>query len=243
MIVVDSREVGEHPDLVDELGKYNIDIAIDRLDAADYVFVAWGSKLTGIERAEVSNLVQKMKSGELEEQLTRCAEQFSSVILLVEGIDHTIGDNLATYKGTKDHKAFYRNYVFPHTTLVELKALESRLSQLGFEVLHATDFTCSMATIAAIYHNRTKPPEAHKLFMGIRKPTIPVKMSNNPSVPKLLALCDRMPEKVAIRLIYEYKTVWGVLNTPDKELLGVEGMGRGLLARLRKGVGMDADDN
>jgi len=48
-----------------------------------------------------------------------------------------------------------------------------------------------------------------------------------------------MPEKVAIRLVNKYGSIWNILHTEDSELLQVEGFGRGLLDKLKRGVGKD----
>jgi len=54
-----------------------------------------------------------------------------------------------------------------------------------------------------------------------------------------MTLANRMPEKVAIRLVNKYDTIWNILHTDDSELLQVEGFGKGLLDKLKKGVGKE----
>jgi len=52
-------------------------------------------------------------------------------------------------------------------------------------------------------------------------------------------LGKRFPEKVAIRLIHQFGSIWGVIHAEDSELLAVEGMGRGLLTKLKEGIGKE----
>ena len=234
MLVIDDREMTQHPEIPSLL---SIPIRVIRLEAADYSFLNRNNEPVGIERCEVGNLMQKIRSGELEAQLVHCDENYSDVILLTEGVYDHVAGLLAHYKKTREGNAYYRNRVEPNFRYAEVKALEIRLSELGIEVMESPNFTCSMSLIETIYQQRTKPEEQHTLFKKVRAVKIPVKLTANPAVPKLMTLCPRLPEKVAIRLIHQYDSIWTILNTPDEMLLEVEGFGRGLLDKLKKGVG------
>jgi len=243
MLTIDRREVHEmiehrHIASVAELSTLiGIPVVEDTLDAGDFAFLNRYNEPVGIERCEIRNLMQKIRSGELEAQLVRCDENYSNVILLTEGVYDHVAGFLAHYKKTREGNSYYRNRIEPNFRYSEVKALEIRLSELGIEVMGSPNFVCSMSLIETIYQQRTKPEEQHTLFKKVRAVKIPVRMSANPAVPKLMALCPRLPEKVAIRLIYQYNSIWTILNTPDEMLLEVEGFGRGLLDKLKKGVG------
>ena len=234
MLVIDDREMTQHPEIPSLL---SIPIHVIRLEAADYSFLNRNNEPVGIERCEVGNLMQKIRSGELEAQLVQCDENYSDVILLTEGVYDHVAGLLARYKKTREGNAYYRNRIEPNFRYAEIKALEIRLSELGIEVMESSNFACSMSLIETIYQQRTKPEEQHTLFKKVRAIKIPVKLTTNPAVPKLMTLCPRLPEKVAIRLIHQYDSIWAILNTPDEMLLEVEGFGRGLLDKLKKGVG------
>lgn len=210
---------------------------IDGLIAGDYAFLSGDNKLTGIERSEIGNLVQKLRSGELEEQMLKCQKNYASIILLIEGVYDQLGGLLVIHRA--GNRGYFRTHVYPHTTYDYVKAAEIRLSEMGIEVLHSPNFLCSISVIDTIYRQRTKPEADHTLFKKTRAIRIPVKLTSNPAVPKLMALCSRLPEKTAIRLINKYESIWNILSTPDTELLGVEGFGRGLLDKLKKGVGKE----
>lgn len=227
-------EAQEHREVYipDALG---IPCTVLRMDSSDYAFLDAESRPTGIERCEIGNFIQKVRSGELEQQLYRCQEAFESTILLIEGVFDEVDGLLAVHKG--GDRGYFRIHVYPHTNYEFEKAVEVRLSGLGIEVFHAANFNCSMSVIRAIYKQRTKPEEKHTLFKKSRTFTMPTKLSANPSVAKLIALCDRMPEKVAVRLILHYTSIWNVIHAPDKELMEIEGFGKGMVKRLRESIG------
>ena len=233
LITVDDREVLQHPDIPDLL---KVPTQVERLDAGDYAFLNRSAEAVGIERSEINNLMQKLTSGELEQQLRRCAEGYTKVILLVEGVYDSIGGYLSTYKQTSH--GYYRVRTYPNTRYESVVSLLARLQELGIDIVHSPNFGCSMTTVRSIYNQATKPEGDHQLFRSVRPPNIPTKLTNNPAVSKLLALCTRLEEKTAIRLIQKYGTIWNILQADDKELLEVEGFGKTLVKRLKEGVGI-----
>lgn len=233
MIVIDDREVTQHPTIPKLLDLP--DIKIVRLDAADYSFLNSRDEPVGIERSEIGNLLQKLRSGELESQMGKCSEAYSSIILLVEGVYDEVQGFLAIHR--QSERGYFRNHIYPHTKYDYTMASIIRLSEMGIEVIPSPNFECSMSVIRVIYQQRTKPEEEHQLFRRIRPINIPVKLSSNPTVPKVLALGRRMPEKVAIRLVNKYGSIWNIIHTSDEELLQVEGIGRGLIQRLKQSIG------
>jgi len=232
LLYIDSREVQEHPEIPDIIGVEN---TVVLMPAADYAFFDYEGKPVGIERCAIGNFVQKLRSGELEDQMAKCINMYATVILLVEEVFDACDNMLATYKHTK--KGYFKSYIYTHTYYDAIEAAIVDMSRMGIELIQTPNFDCSMRTVNILYHNRTKTE--HSLFAKIRKPVMPVKMSSNPAVPKLLALCPRMPEKVAVALVYEHDTIWNILHATDKELMEIEGMGKGLVKNLREGVGKD----
>ena len=233
LLIIDDRQIVEHPEIPELLG---LECTVLRLGAGDYCFLDFAKEPVGIEQSEIGNFVQKLRSGELESQMRGCQELYSSVILLIQGVYDRYDELLALYKG--GNKGYFRSYIYPHTTYQLAKATEIRLSGMGIEVISSPNFGCSMDIIRLIYNQRTKPPEAHTLFKKIRKVEIPVKLSANPNVSRLLGLVPRMPEKVAITLIYKYdSSIWRILQASDKELMEIKGMGKNLVDRLRDNIG------
>lgn len=232
VMLVDDREMTQHPEIPTLLG---MDVCVVRLDAADFCFLDRNKEPVGIERSKITNLMEKLRSGELESQMRKCQNFYPSIILLVEDVYDLNGGLLAVYK--KGNKGYFRNYIYPHTHYKVAKAVEISLSGMGIEVLSSPNLECSMQVVRLLYEQRTKPEEAHTLFKKIRRIKIPVKRTANPNVPMLMALVPTLPETTAIRLIYEYDTIWNIIHTGDKELLRVNGMGKGLLRKLKSGVG------
>lgn len=233
MLVVDDREKTQHPTLLNDIGLPSI--VVRRLEAADYSFLDRNNNPVGIERSEIGNLIQKMQSGELESQLLKCQENYIDVILLIEGVYDKIGGLLAVYK--KSERGYFRFHIHPNTQYNSVKALEIRLSELGIELIHSSNFECSMGLINVIYRQRTKPEESHLLFKKTKVVKIPTRWTNDPAVPKLMALVPRLPETVAKRLLIEYGSIWGVLHADDSEILQIGGFGRGALDKLKEGIG------
>ena len=234
MITIDRREVQQHPEIPNII---DLPHKIETLNAADYAFLNRDDEPVGIERSEIGNLIQKLRSGELESQIHKCDEAYSTVILLVEGVYDQVGNLLAIHK--QSERGYFRTKIFPNTRFDYSIALMIRLSEMGIEIIPSPNFECSMVTIKAIYHQRTKPEEQHNLFKRIRPIKIPTKLSNNLAVPMLMSICPRLPERTAVRLIGKYSTIWRILNAEPNELMEVEGVGKTLVDRLRKGVGIE----
>jgi ERCC4-type nuclease len=238
MLTIDRREVQEHPEIPSLLNP--IPNCIDTLEEADYAFLDRNMNPVGIEKATITDLMGKMVSGRLEEQITRCSKSYNTTILMVEGVWDAEDGWIATYSKTPKRKGKVRKYECSHVSKMpysNILALLVRLSDIGVEVLYTPNLLCSMEAIKIIYTSRRKSDEEHTLFKKIRQVQIPVKLSSNPAVPMLLSLCPRMPDKVAIRLIGKYGTIWNVLHADAKELKEIEGIGSGLIEKLFKGVG------
>lgn len=235
MIKIDDREVTQHPDIPVELG---IPTIVERMLAGDYAFLDSQGNAEGIERCEIGNFVQKLQSGELEEQLYKMERLYRKVILLVEGVYDDFNSLLAVHK--QSERGYYRTRIYPTTRYDRIVGALVGISELGVEVVHTANIDSTMTMIRTIYKQRTRPMEDRTLFKRIRVLKMPVKLSANPAVPRLMALGSRMPEKVAIALVYKYSTIWNVLHTPDKELLAIDGMGKGLLQKLKQNIGKES---
>lgn len=232
MILIDDREIVQHPEIPELL---QIESRVERLEAADFAFLNYAKEPVGIERSEIGNLIEKLRSGELEDQMNKCQENYSSVILLKEGVYDEVGGLLSTYKG--GNKGYFRVHVFPRTTYEEIKAMEIRLSEMGIEIVDSPNFKCSMDIVRLIYDQRTKAEASHSLFKRTRVVRLPTKLTNNPSVSKLMGLIPRLSEKVAIRLIYQYDSIWNVIHAEDEELKRVEGVSTGTISKLKDSLG------
>jgi ERCC4-type nuclease len=241
MITVDSREYIKHPE-IDEL--LETDHTIARLDEADYAWLDCFTNPIGVERCEVSNYIAKLRSGELEDQLRRCATSYAKVYLLIENILDPDDDGfLRRFKRTRKGYLYIPDNPNPRAKRIPKQRFSYVMSSLislddmDVCVLQTPSFDASMRLIDVLYSNLTTAEGARTLFRRVKPPHIPTKLTNNPAVPKLMALVPRIPEQVAIRLIHQYDNIWNVLHTDDRELLAVEGMGKTLVQRLKEGIG------
>ena len=233
-MIVDSREVLQHPEIPEVLG---VPVDVMQIDAGDYIFLDAHNETEGIERCEIGNLVQKLRSGELESQLTKCDQNYNRIILLVEGVFDKVDNYLAVHKPSD--RGYFRIHVYPNTRYDYVAGSLVSLSNMGIEVVFSPNFGCTMVLIRTIYNQRTKPDDQHSLFKKIRAVKIPVKLSSNPAVPRLLALTPRIGEKTAIRLINRYGSIWKIFNADEKDVLSTQGMGKTLLRKLKESVGKE----
>ncbi len=237
MITVDDREVEQHKDIPTYLPSCNI----QRLEAGDYAFNDFDTNPVGIERCEISNLMQKLNSGELESQLRVAEELYAKFYLLVEGVwdedDKAVqsykrvtmnlrGHRVKAYIATKRHGFFQYD---------RLQAFLIRIEEMGVRLLPSPNFPCSMRIIKLMEMKQAEPPEGHKLFTSSRAVKIPTKFTKNPAVPRLMSLCPRLPERVALQLINDYGSIIGILLAPE---IKVEGFGKVLQERLKENVGL-----
>ncbi|MGW8177253.1 MAG: ERCC4 domain-containing protein [bacterium] len=242
MITIDSRELREmveHRNIasLEALAMLiGVQLREELMDAGDFAFLDRNFNPVGVERCEVGNLMQKIRSGELETQLIRCVDSYTSVILLTEGVYDQLGGLLAHFKSGHNGN-YFRTRIEPRFRYSELEAFKIRVSELGIELMWSPNFDTTLLLLQTLYKQRIKPEEAHGLFIKTRALKLPSKLTKNPAVPMLMALCPRLPEKVAILLLQRYETIWNVLHADKREILEIDGMGKGLRDRLYAGVG------
>ena len=242
MITCDDREITQHP----EIPTFLPNCQIQRLVAGDYAFLDYKNDPVGIERCEVSNLMQKLESGELESQLRMAEELYTKFYLLTEGVwDKDKDGAVRSYKfvdmklkGKKvpAYVHYRRHSFFQYNRLTSAIV---RLEEMGLKILPTSpNFACSMELIKLLATKLAEPPEASKMFTSSRTMKLPTKLTKNPAVPMLMSLCPRLPETVAIKLIAEYGNIIGVLIAKD---IKVDGFGKVLQERLRENVGLVTD--
>ncbi len=237
MLTIDRREDQQHPEFANGLVSAQIPIRVDTLDEADFAFLNLMREPIGIERMAISNYVQKLMDGELEAQLRRCADSYFTTYVLIEGVYTPSKGRLAIHRSTR--RGFYPSKTYARISYGVVVSSLVRLESMGFKLIHSANPDATIYVIESIYNHHQKHEDDHTLFTKLRPPKIPVKLSANPAVPKLLALCPRLGEKAAIRLINQYGTIWEILHRPDKELLEIEGFGKVALARLKASVGVE----
>lgn len=230
MIIIDDREHTQHKNTQRLLAP--IPTKVERLEAADFAFLNHATEPVGIERCHVTNFLQKLRDGEMESQLRRCQQDYSQVILLLEGIYDEVSGLLALYNVTKS--GHFRYKVFANTQWAYIQGCKVRLSSMGIEIIEAHSFEASMDTVRMIYNQRTKPNTEQQMFRHTRRMALPTKLTNNPSVGRLMGLIPRLPEKTAILIMQKFGSLWNVLLASDQELMGVNGVSKTTVKKLRE---------
>lgn len=237
MITVDTREYEQHEDIP----TYLPGCQILKLDAGDFAFNNYQSNPVGIERCEISNLMQKLNDGQLESQLRVAEELYSKFYLLTEGVWDEEDKAVQIYKkinmNLKGHrvKAYISTKKYGFFQFDRLEAFLIRIEEMGVRLLMSPNFPTSMRIIRLLEIKNTEPEESHKLFTSISAVKIPTKLTKNPAVPRLMSLCPRLPEKVAIQLITDYGSIMGIIMANPTD---VDGFGKVFQERLRENVGL-----
>tara|TARA_R100001530_G_scaffold133725_1_gene107558 strand:+ start:1840 stop:2547 length:708 start_codon:yes stop_codon:yes gene_type:complete len=235
LITVDDREATQHPEVTTLLSSPNV----LRLEAGDYAFLNWQNEPIGIERAEINNLIAKIMDGELESQLRKAERLYKKFYLLTEGVWDGKNGRIASYKWK--NYARVSGYLGSHRSGFQFDRMEAfllGLDDMGVRRLYSANFEDSMRVVSIVQAKAQSPPEAHQLFKRINTLNLPVKLSDNPAVPRLMALVPRISEKTAVELIDTYETIWGIVRQPDTLLLGIDGFGKTHLKHLKENLGL-----
>lgn len=242
MITVDDREVTEHPDIPTMLPGCQV-----QRQETDYMFLTVSSEVCGVERSEVGNLIQKIVSGELERQVRLASEVCNLFYLLPEGVWDEEAGKVISYRKklvylpahNRREYAYILSHRYDSYQYDSLASLLIRLEQMGVRLLPASpNFMCSIRIIRLLETKLTEPPEARTLFRKVQSVLLPTKLTKNPAVPRLIALCPRLSEKTAVMLINKYETILNIVNAPESDVLRVDGMGATLLRRLKDNIGV-----
>ena len=94
VVIVDSREPKYIPD---QLQAYGFTVAVDTLDAGDYLFFPHQLKVL-IERKRIDDLLNSLRDGRMVSQAHKMTEQSDAAILLVEGKYDRAPSGIVTYE-------------------------------------------------------------------------------------------------------------------------------------------------
>jgi len=216
MLLMDRREPKEILKRLDDIGE------VTELATGDYMFFGSGDLSVVIERAAIGDLLSKLTSGRLHEQLRRMSG-FDVPVLLLEGV----------YSPSRD--GFVR---LPHGELgFRYEAVENLLldAQLHGVILARTpSLEASARLIRGYYGYLTK--EGHRLRVGKRR-----FFSFGKVTPQMQLVCalPGVDYVLGRRLLDRFGTPLGVFSAGEDALAEVEGIGkakaRGIHQALRSG--------
>ena len=210
-IVVDSREKETQKTFLKDAG---VEFTVRALPCGDYSAEADDGRVT-IERKAISDFMGSLLSGRLEEQLRKLSKE-PIPILLITGSWKEVARYYKRGKITEEHL---------------IGAIASAIVRFGLRSViwiqgdHAVPHNDGLMLATKVLK---KVAEGKLDEITDRR----IKRTDNPhrEVVKLLL---NIPSPVAENLLKRFKTIRGIINAPDQDLLTVSGIGPSRLERIR----------
>ncbi len=243
-MLVDDREPqpnAKYPDrenIVEYLIQRDVPAKFERLDVGDYQW--WDSdNMPVLISRKSSDLLPSIFDNHFQEELTACVNFCESAggghIWVVSEGPWTSGNGLVKHfkkQGTNWMKVNSEHYGSPRL----IPGLYISLTLSGIGVL-CTNSIAETADVLSVLYQRSQEGWPTEFLSGRRLPTL--KRTTNTKVAKLMMLCPRLPEKVAIALLKEFGSIgsliWSLEHEPD-QLTKIKGFGKILLERLEESL-------
>lgn len=209
---------------------------------ADYSWFSIDGRSIQVERKQWPELLST-GIDDVEEQLGREIPNADETYLLVEGIGEPSPYGVDTYIKS-ENKPYYRKMFghgsrqHPQPFLYDrIQAWFWRLDKIGVSVVHTSSpFATSVALVS--YYKQSQKVE-HQTLRRYIKPKISIKV-RNPHVLSLMGIEGAgIGEIKALALVERFGNLYGVVNADVEELLGVDGIGKGIIRKLFTAVGRD----
>jgi ERCC4-type nuclease len=175
-----------------ELDRLGVDAHATRLPAGDYVV----SDRLVVERKGATDLAASIKDRRLFEQLTRLADAYASVVLIVEG--NPVHIHEAAWKGAL-----------------------GRALTLGASVLRTSDARETAEWLARLYRLESKPASEPRGTPRVRRPT----QDDVQTAEDVLRCLPGISTVGAGRLLAHFGSLEGVFAARHQDLLQVRGIG------------------
>jgi ERCC4-type nuclease len=175
-----------------ELDRLGVDTHCTRLPAGDYVV----SDRLVVERKGATDLAASIKDRRLFEQLTRLADAYASVVLIVEG--NPVHIHEAAWKGAL-----------------------GRALTLGASVLRTSDARETAEWLARLYRLEGKPASEPRGTPRVRRPT----QDDVQTAEDILRCLPGISTVGAGRLLAHFGSLEGVFAARHEDLLQVRGIG------------------
>lgn len=243
-MLVDSREprpntkYPNREDICVLLQQRGVNATFKQLNVGDYLF--WDSDgLPVLVSRKSSDLLPSIFDNHMQEELNACTTFCESaggghVWVISEG-PWTSGNGLVKHfkkTGTRWLKQNTEHHASPRL----IPGLYTSLSLSGIGVI-CTSSIPETADALAVLWERSQQGWPTEFLSGRRLPAL--KRTTNTKVAKLMMLCPRLPEKVAIAMLKEYGDIFNIaelaLNYPNV-LLSTKGFGKTMLANLTESI-------
>ena len=244
MLYVDDREprpnakYPDRQDMVELLTKQEVPARITHLEVGDYQFYDRDGGLILVSR-KGSDLLQSVFEGHFQDELNRCCNLVKSygdgrVFALFEGPWECVKDGVVWCQS--DGWALTqaaRPHATQHNTIL---GIELSLQLDGIMVMHTNSIYETSVALATLY-KRSQEGWPSTMTKGRKLP--PLLRTRDVRVARLMALVDRLPEKVALQLLQKWDNIGAILEmsvVDPSPLLSVKGFGPTLLQNLREAV-------
>ncbi|MCK4718260.1 MAG: hypothetical protein KAT70_06280 [Thermoplasmata archaeon] len=202
-VVVDSREFNSS--VVKELSRKGLIIESKRLEVGDYVL----SSTLAVERKEVGDFLASLMDGRLFSQMSSLSRAYLEPILIIEGTGLMTRKNLAP------------------------QAIYGALASISTDFRIPVFSTENSAETAEFIHALARRKERG------RRTNAPARRHGKPGPSNTreaqLFIVEGLPGVSAVaarRLLGHFGTVMGVLTASEKELMGVQGIGKKTAANI-----------
>lgn len=244
MLYVDDREprpnvkYPNRQDMVQLLDCLGVPAKFERLQVGDYRWYDSLGDLIIVTR-KASDLLQSVFDGHFQTELNQCCKMVDSygggkVIALMEGPWAVTDEGVAWFRGD-GYGGFQMDR--PHATRHEMvPGIELSLQLDNIMVMHSCSVWETAVTLSVLY-KRSQNGWPSTMTRGRRLP--PLHRTTDQRIARLMALVDRLPEKVALKLIQQFGTITVVVGLADEnpnELLKVPGFGPTYLRKLQEAI-------
>lgn len=244
MWTCDDREPKKPKSIVKLIEEAGCPAEFERLDVGDYMSFDRDEELILVTR-KASDLLQSTFSGHFSDELDRCLEMATSyggnpkVFFLVEGPWAPYGHGLAHFR--RQGGDWFRQTMSHSCDRTLWPNMQISIQTAGLYVVHTTSLQDTAEALVAIWE-RGQEGWPTKLARTIRRPEL--RWSNDNRVAQLMALCPKLPEKVATRLIQEFESIGNIVDIArqeyqrkkDNPLLQLDGFGPTLLKNLQESL-------
>lgn len=240
MITCDDREPKRPQNIVKLIQDAGGEAEFERMDVGDYMMFDRDENLTLVTR-KAGDLLQSTFSGHFSEELEGCLEMVhsygenSKVFFLCEGPWANYGYGLAHFKRRGgDWFAQVASHSCERTLWPNMQI---SLQTAGLYVVYTTGLVETAEALVAI-EQRGMEGWPTKLARSIKRPEL--RWTDDNRVAKLMALCPKLPEKVALLMLEEFGGIGNIVNMVNEwggdDLLKIPGFGKTLLMNLRRSL-------
>ena len=240
MITCDHREPKKPQNIVTLIDDLGVKAEWETLEVGDYMMFDRDDNMNIVTR-KAGDLCQSTFSGHFSDELDHCLELVTDysdngkVFFLLEGPWAQYGNGLAHFKRAGDWFRVGQSHSCDRSLLPNV---ELSLQTAGLFVVHTTSLRETAQALVAIYR-RGQEGWPTKLARSIKRPQL--RWSNDNRVSKLMALCPKLPERVATELLSLHGDIGQIIDMARDDdysdyLLTTKGFGKTLLKNLQESL-------